>query len=278
MEDWLLDPAIPWPRIYDLLEGAGLADHSQDFLAAVLEGVGAIIPFDVGCGVTEYTNAYKASFGLSRKTVDEYNEYYLHRLDFLPQSMTEAYSRGSNEALLPIIWKSYGGTEFADDFCRPLDLGQTIVYFLRGKALSLTIHRKSGTLAFSETDKRSLRVLNSLINQRLRLYERAERAEGGTGAPSLGDIRSRFPALSRREAEVARLTAQGLTAQAIADESNLSRRTVETQLQAVYTKLDVSGKSALQARIRASSGPTWVGEVFFPASRPSRDIVLDRLD
>jgi DNA-binding CsgD family transcriptional regulator len=265
MENWLLDPAIPWPRIYDLLEEADLAAQSRDFLSCLLAGVGAIIPFDVGCGVTEYTHAYKASYGLPQKTVDEYNEHYRHRLDFLPQSMSEAYSRGADAALLPITWIKYCGTEFVDDFCRPLGLGQTIAYFLQGKALALTIHRSKGTLSFTEGDKRSLRVLNSLINQRLRLYDRAEKAEGGHCALSLGDIRSRFPTLSRREAEVARLTAGGMTAQAIADESNLSRRTIETQLQSAYAKLRVSGKRGLSERIRALPGPTWVGEVLFPA-------------
>jgi DNA-binding CsgD family transcriptional regulator len=267
MENWLLDPAIPWPRIYDLLEGAGLADHSRDFLARVLVGVEEIIPFDVGCGVTEYTNAYRASIGLPRKTVNEYNEYYLDHLDFLPQSMSEAYSRGSDESLLPIIWNSYSGTEFVDDFCRSLNLGQTIVYFLPGKALSLTIHRARGSLAFTEGEKRSLRVLNSLINQRLRLYDRVERAEAesGTGLPSLSDILFRFPALSRREAEVARLSAQGKTARAIADDAKLSRRTIETQLQSAYAKLGVFGKRDLSERIRPLPGPIWVGEVLFPA-------------
>jgi hypothetical protein len=56
MENWLLDTGIPWPRIYDLLEEADLAAHSQDFLACLLAGVGAIIPFDVGCDATEYTH------------------------------------------------------------------------------------------------------------------------------------------------------------------------------------------------------------------------------
>jgi DNA-binding CsgD family transcriptional regulator len=267
MKNWLFDSAIPWPRIYALLEDCGPSDHSMDFLARALRGVERIIPFDVGCGFTETTGRYFASYGPSQKTVDDYNAYYRHRLDFLPQSMSEASVEGSFDALLPVFWRRFGATEFVGDFCKSINLGQTLTYFLPGWTLSLTLHRKGGTMAFSDADKHTLRALNTLINQRLKLIERAEKAEGG--ASSLGDLRARFPCLSPREAEVAAMTASGMTAQAIADEANRSRRTIESQLQSVYCKLGVPDKKALLAALSSSQGPVWIREVFFPVKTRS---------
>lgn len=55
-------------------------------------------------------------------------------------------------------------------------------------------------------------------------------------------------ALSRREHEVALLTAQGETATGIADQLSLSKRTVESHLVSVYGKLGVSSKNELIRR------------------------------
>jgi DNA-binding CsgD family transcriptional regulator len=270
MEAWTLDPAIPWPLIYDLLEREEEpCGDSKDFLARVLRGVGAIIPFDVGCGILDSTQKYVASYGHPERAVDEFNDYYRYRLDFLPQPIADAYANGSDEELLPIPWQSYARTEFVGEYCRSINLGQTLIYFLPGRDLALTMHRKIGTLSFSDTDKHALRVLNFLINQRLKLYERAEKAEAAHRAPKLGDIRARFPSLSSREAEVARLSAVGMTAQAIAADRGLSRRTIESQLLSAYGKLGVRDKKALIDRVAAIEGPTWLGDVFFPASASS---------
>ncbi|GMA21707.1 helix-turn-helix domain-containing protein [Arsenicicoccus piscis] len=59
--------------------------------------------------------------------------------------------------------------------------------------------------------------------------------------------------LSRREAEVLGLAAQGLTNGAIATALTLSVRTVERHLQNVYTKLGVGGPTA-----RAVAVVRWV--------------------
>ena len=55
--------------------------------------------------------------------------------------------------------------------------------------------------------------------------------------------------LTTREREVARLAAQRLTAQEIADRLFISRRTVETHLARVYAKLGVASKGELVHRL-----------------------------
>ncbi|MGH9036836.1 MAG: response regulator transcription factor, partial [Acidimicrobiia bacterium] len=61
------------------------------------------------------------------------------------------------------------------------------------------------------------------------------------------------PALTSREREVARLAAQRLTAAEIAEQLFISRRTVETHLASVYTKLGVNSRAQL-ARKLAEAG------------------------
>ena len=57
------------------------------------------------------------------------------------------------------------------------------------------------------------------------------------------------PALTSREREVARLAAQRLTAAEIAEQLFISRRTVETHLASVYTKLGVNSRAQLARKL-----------------------------
>lgn len=58
-------------------------------------------------------------------------------------------------------------------------------------------------------------------------------------------VRATYPAgLTRREVDVLRLVAQGLTDAQVADELVLSTRTVSTHLRSIYRKLSVSSRSS----------------------------------
>jgi DNA-binding CsgD family transcriptional regulator len=64
-------------------------------------------------------------------------------------------------------------------------------------------------------------------------------AAGRDGPPSRADT----PALTRRESEVARLIAKGLTNKAIAAELVLSRRTVDGHVERLFAKLGVTTRA-----------------------------------
>jgi DNA-binding CsgD family transcriptional regulator len=56
-----------------------------------------------------------------------------------------------------------------------------------------------------------------------------------------------LPPLSAREAQVARLAAEGMTSRQIADQLDVSKRTVDNQLGRVYEKLGIAGRADLAA-------------------------------
>jgi DNA-binding NarL/FixJ family response regulator len=85
-----------------------------------------------------------------------------------------------------------------------------------------------------------------------RLYARCPGAVAAAVAPTTPD------ALTRRETEVARLAARGLTTPQIAERLTLSARTVECHLGRAYYKLGVSGRAelaAIDSLMLARSGP-----------------------
>jgi DNA-binding CsgD family transcriptional regulator len=76
----------------------------------------------------------------------------------------------------------------------------------------------------------------------------AARCEGAsTPALSLAQDVER---LSSREREVALLAANGMTSRAIAERLYVAKRTVDNHLQRIYTKLGVTGRHQLAARLR----------------------------
>jgi DNA-binding NarL/FixJ family response regulator len=81
----------------------------------------------------------------------------------------------------------------------------------------------------------------------LRLLGRCE----GSVVPSLPDADVTAPALSRREDEIARLAARGLSNREIADRLFVSVRTVEGHLHRLYAKLGVNDRAELASVMAA---------------------------
>jgi len=83
-------------------------------------------------------------------------------------------------------------------------------------------------------------------------------AREAPGGPRGGKAANRAGGLSKRELEVARLVASGMTSRAIAERLFLSERTVESHLEHVLTKLDFSSRAQVAAwfaeHVRSANG------------------------
>ena len=66
--------------------------------------------------------------------------------------------------------------------------------------------------------------------------------------------------LTTVEAEVLRMTVEGMSHAEIANGRGTSRRTVANQLGAIFRKLGVSGRSALRARVVQEESRGWSGQ------------------
>ncbi len=77
-----------------------------------------------------------------------------------------------------------------------------------------------------------------------RAWALAARCEG-TRTPALAQLQA--PGLTRRQHDIARLAASGLTNKQIARQLIVSERTVENHLQATYIKLGVCGRASLKS-------------------------------
>lgn len=69
----------------------------------------------------------------------------------------------------------------------------------------------------------------------------------GARTPALAGLR--MPELTARERQIADLAASGLTNPQIAEQLQLSRRTIENRLYVAYTKLGISGRGELRDRV-----------------------------
>ena len=85
----------------------------------------------------------------------------------------------------------------------------------------------------------------------LRRSETLAAACEGAATPGLVQATAVVP-LSRREREVAMLAAGGLTSKDIAERLHLSVRTVDNHLQRAFTKLGVTGRTALAQALRTN--------------------------
>lgn len=88
------------------------------------------------------------------------------------------------------------------------------------------------------------RAMSSDAAVELALSPETAPAKGAPGAPQLPEQESEYPDdLTRREVEVLRLVASGMTDTQIAEQLTLSIRTVQAHIRSIYTKLDVNNRS-----------------------------------
>jgi DNA-binding CsgD family transcriptional regulator len=116
-------------------------------------------------------------------------------------------------------------------------------YAAEARAAAAVAHNRTGLPARAAASKAASR----------RLIEQCE----GSVVPALADPDVTAPALSRREDEIARMAARGLSNREIADRLFVSVRTVEGHLHRLYAKLGVNDRNELAALLAtpSHSGP-----------------------
>ncbi|MEM9012551.1 MAG: LuxR C-terminal-related transcriptional regulator [Pseudomonadota bacterium] len=134
-------------------------------------------------------------------------------------------------------------TRFFRDFLGPIGLrhvlGVAVPPDPAGRSVLIGVHRAVGERGFSPAEQRRATALARVLSLAVRQFAAAPAPFPTGGGPF---------ALTEREAEIARLAAEGLRNREIAARLELSPRTVENHLRAVFDKLGVENRAALAAR------------------------------
>jgi DNA-binding CsgD family transcriptional regulator len=178
---------------------------------------------------------------------------------------SRATDRGESLALINAAWlrgwlaMAHGELEQAEQVLRngcqasaggPFPFHQGLLNLQHGRCLSRLRQRKAAIIALRAADD----TFSSLAAHPFAQAARAELGALGVRLRSGGD--PDLPGLTAQELRVARLVASGLSNRQAAEQLYLSPKTVEYHLASAFTKLGVSHRHQLAARIRAREAPS----------------------
>ena len=243
------------------MELESAADRTA-FLDAAIHRIEDLIPFDSGVGILDPSFRIIAGFGLSESTINVYNEYYRFKI---PNTVQAAQGMGSPTRTWPTTmarsaqgpgqarWADFPNSEFYVDFAKPNDIGYDLGPMYPSGPSSLVIQRSSSGKGFCQRDREIIDIINPHVTNLLSTREKLDKLLKAERAPR-EDIRSCFPILSKREAQVAAYLCDGLSAREIASTLLIGVRTVETYIAHLYYKLDVLCKADAIRLIRSRLG------------------------
>jgi DNA-binding CsgD family transcriptional regulator len=241
---------IPWTKINEYLLALELAHSTSDLLSKALEGIEQVIPWDVGIGLfSANLGDYLTGFGLGEAINRDYNAYYKFRVPFLPQP---AFPLTDEEMSLhdAVCWNDYRDTEFATDFAKPNNMFYTLAKFIPEARIVFSLNRSRLAVPFRANECLALIILTRHVNNLYSFFERLEFARETLAGPD--EVVERFPALTRREAEVLSLQNLGLTAAEIGTKLFISERTVESHAAHIHEKLSVRTTREALGRLHAA--------------------------
>lgn len=99
------------------------------------------------------------------------------------------------------------------------------------------------------TNVRRIAIEQKVLERDFIISELKQASSVAEPASDCGDLRERY-GLTHREIDVSRLVMKGMTNILIADELEVSTRTVENHLRAIYKKLDIHNRTSLASMMR----------------------------
>ncbi|MDC7234420.1 MAG: LuxR C-terminal-related transcriptional regulator [Spirochaetales bacterium] len=170
-----------------------------------------------------------------------------------------------NHMLGPVDWRRFSDTEYHREFNIPLNIGYSLGIGIhdpvQNRILIFNIHKSPDNGGFSEQERLTLSLLRpavqGIFSRRCmllnRFYEKLIPRETSPGCRCL----------SRREREVLQFLMTRESIREIAENLNLSPRTVETHSLHIYQKLCVSTRRDLQHMLINDCWPESIGESDF---------------
>ena len=114
-----------------------------------------------------------------------------------------------------------------------------------GGTVAIDFHRRSRSAEFGALERARARLVAGFLH--------AKAGAGRSGAPRSTHVEPGL-ALTNREMEVAEAVAIGLSNKQVAENLDISVRTVENHLRSIFSKCNVPTRTRLAAKLRGSSG------------------------
>ncbi len=251
--------SLPWRRLWDLVSDCSEQRDLGSLLRCVVRQIPRVVACDHAAVVVTDSDGPGGKLrisleqnGVPPEAVGPYCSYYFYR-------DTARLSLGPADDIFQVDWRSdaYGRGEFARDFIHGLmkiDMSAGIpIMDPDGRGGMCLIIARTGRDALSAQEESILRDLRPTLVNLYVMHRRLETlAPRGFCAAELSETGSM---LSCREAEIAALLCRRLSVSEIADALDISRRTVESHVQHIYMKLDVSSRKELvNAMLRNGTG------------------------
>jgi len=246
---------LPWARINDFVLELGTASDSTDLLRRSVKGIGTLVPYDTDATVFDVERRIIANEGMPDDIAAAYNEHY--RLTQWPYYLEDGPAYPSLDFFKLNTHHVFGpgdGSEYFEDFCKPNHLEYSLLGMHPSRRIIFGLARSRRSRPFSEDEGRILGIVHAHLCNLYSILNKI--CSDATSIATAEELRFRFPALSKREAEVASCLCMGLTAPEIGTKLFISERTVEAHVAHVYDKLDVRGRRAAVELLKGGSEET----------------------
>ena len=242
-------PDLPWSKINDYLMEITTARNIDQLLHEALLNIGNLVPFDHS-GLLGFLDLpqqmprqviYQETLGGSQSCFQAFQKYYHRLMPDVGMTMIK---------VVVVDWYNYRSTEFVTDFILPYHARYSAVLTNfrqhRHGDLNLTIHRSNDLSPFTAAEIQMLQIVQGHL---MNYCEMFSLANPDCQYPDAAEIRTVFPALTRREAEIAALLCRKYTAEMIASRLLISQLTVYKHIENIYAKLKINCRKDLRVKL-----------------------------
>lgn len=234
-----------WRRMLDYLAEVGEAEDLDGLCRRMIERIPALIPVDPSAVVFSVkpsgAHYIREALAVSRQGIEAHNNYYWNK---------SPYNASTPITTHAIDWHDFRDTEFVTDYLFAQDIGYSVgIYFYPpgSPPSSLLVNRPRRGRQLGEREQAILFHLRPHLHNLYSIHAKLAGlpAAGLYAAELAGDCRM----LSKREAEVARLLCQRLSAMEIATRLLISPHTAQRHIANIYEKLKVGNRRQLLLKL-----------------------------
>jgi DNA-binding CsgD family transcriptional regulator len=234
-------------KLLDFTYDVAAADDLGQFRVAVAAGVRHVVGADLASYTEVALDTGRVLAPLDPQ-IDEHEAVAALGRCARQHPLITRNSRGAQTISDYLSARRFHALELYSDVYRPLGAEDQLAINLEsvGSEVRIGVALNRPRPTFTERDREALDLLRPVLVRAYRRLLARERRQALDEAPTEG--------LTQRQREILALIAQGASNRQVADELQISRRTVENHLYAIYRRLSVTNRTAAAARVSDDRG------------------------